>query len=83
MNFRRSDFDVSNRINTTDPVCVKLEVVRIHKGLYQVDSPTVARAFDDLVRLYYGRYPGATSVLRGAVFGRITGMHAAGANALR
>ena len=27
MNFRRSDFDVTNRINTTDPVCVKLEVV--------------------------------------------------------
>src|SRR5436305_372085 len=26
MNFRRSDFDVTNRINTTDPVCVKLEV---------------------------------------------------------
>ena len=29
MNFRRSDFDVTNRINTTDPVCVQLEVVSI------------------------------------------------------
>ena len=29
MNFRRSEFDVTNRINTTDPVCVKLEVDRI------------------------------------------------------
>ena len=34
MNFRRSEFDVTNRINTTDPVCVKLEVARIHRTLY-------------------------------------------------
>ena len=27
--------------------------------------------------LYYGRYPGGTSVLRGAVFGRIAGARAA------
>ena len=33
MNFRRSEFDVTNRINTTDPVCVKLEVARIFKTL--------------------------------------------------
>jgi hypothetical protein len=58
MNFRRSDFDVTNRINTTDPVCVKLEVARIHKSLYRVDSPALERAFDDLVRLYFGQYPG-------------------------
>ena len=58
MNFRRSDFDVSNRINTTDPVCVKLEVTRIHRSLYHVDSPALTRAFDDLVRLYFGQYPG-------------------------
>jgi hypothetical protein len=58
MNFRRSDFDVSNRINTTDPVCVKLEVARIHRSLYQVDSPALGRAFDDLVRLYFGEFPG-------------------------
>ena len=30
--------------------------------------------------LYYGRYPGATSVLRGAVFGRRAGLHAARGN---
>jgi hypothetical protein len=58
MNFRRSDFDVSNRINTTDPVCVKLEVARIHKALYHVDSAALERAFDDLARLYHGQYPG-------------------------
>jgi hypothetical protein len=58
VNFRRSDFDVTNRINTTDPVCVKLEVARIYRSLYKVESPALNRAFDDLVRLYYGEYPG-------------------------
>ena len=31
----------------------------------------------ELIGLYYGTYPGATSVLRGAVFGRIAGQDAA------
>jgi tricarballylate dehydrogenase len=30
--------------------------------------------------LYYGTYTGATSVMRGAVFGRIAGSHAVTAN---
>ena len=30
-----------------------------------------------MIGLYYGTYTGATSVLRGAVFGRIAGQHAA------
>ena len=59
MNFRRSDFDVTNRINTTDPVCVKLEVVRIYRSLYSRNQvPTLNRAFDDMVALYRGHYPG-------------------------
>ena len=59
MSFRRSEFDVTNRINTTDPVCVKLEVVRIFRALYSRPQPvSLARAFDDLVRLYRGDYPG-------------------------
>jgi hypothetical protein len=59
MNFRRSDFDVTNRINTTDPVCVKLEVVRIFRSLYsRSQAPTLNRAFDDMVRLYRGQFPG-------------------------
>jgi len=60
VNFRRSDFDVSNRINTTDPVCVKLEVVRLYRALYHGESDALNRAFDDLVRLYFGEYPGYT-----------------------
>ncbi|HUQ29344.1 MAG TPA: HD domain-containing protein [Usitatibacter sp.] len=59
MNFRRSDFDVTNRINTTDPVCVKLEVVRIFRSLYSRNqAPTLNRAFDDMVALYRGYFPG-------------------------
>ncbi len=59
MNFRRSDFDVTNRINTTDPVCVKLEVIRIYESLYERNQPpTVGRAFDDMVALYRGHFAG-------------------------
>src|SRR3954466_4334598 len=59
MNFRRSEFDVTNRINTTDPVCVKLEVVRIFRALYsRPQAPVLSRAFDDLVHLYRGEHPG-------------------------
>jgi hypothetical protein len=59
MNFRRSEFDVTNRINTTDPVCVKLEVARLFRTLYSRNqAPTLSRAFDDVVRLYRGEYPG-------------------------
>jgi hypothetical protein len=59
MNFRRSEFDVSNRINTTDPVCVKLEVARIHRTLYpRAHASGLLQAFDDIVRLYRGEYPG-------------------------
>ncbi len=59
MNFRRSDFDVTNRINTTDPVCVKLEVIRIYRTRYaRNQAPILSRAFDDAVRLYRGEFPG-------------------------
>src|SRR5216110_460853 len=59
MNFRRSDFDVTNRVNTTDPVHVKLEVVRIFRALYvRNEAPALSTAFDDMVRLYRGEYSG-------------------------
>ena len=62
MNFRRSDFDVTNRINTTDPVCVKLEVVRIFRSLYSRNqAPILNHAFDDVVRMYRGQFPGYQS----------------------
>ena len=62
MNFRRSEFDVTNRINTTDPVCVKLEVARIFRSLYnRPQAPMLVQAFDDMVRLYRGEFPGYAS----------------------
>ena len=55
MQFRRNDFDVSNRINTTDPVCVKLEVTRIFRVLYSPSLPAALElAFDDLAAMYRG-----------------------------
>ena len=59
MSFRRSDFDVTNRINTTDPVCVKLEIARIFRTTYaRTHAPALMQAFDDMVRLYRGDFPG-------------------------
>ena len=43
------------------------------------DGETIPRLYaaGETIGLYYGSYAGATSVLRGAVFGRIAGAHAA------
>jgi hypothetical protein len=59
MRFRRNDFDVTNRINTTDPASVKIEVFRIYRSLYaRAEPPALVRAFEDLTALYRGEYPG-------------------------
>jgi hypothetical protein len=56
---RRNDYDVTNRINTTDPQVVSEAVCRIYQELYQQDKPRdVAQAFTDLAHLYHGEYPG-------------------------
>lgn len=58
MEYRRNDFDVSNRVNTTDPVSVRLEVGRIHRSLYpDADSPAFLKAYDDATALYRGQHP--------------------------
>jgi hypothetical protein len=58
MRYRRSEFDVTDRINTTDPVCVKLEVERLHRALYPGVPPGVLdRAFDDIAARYRGEHP--------------------------
>jgi len=56
---RRNDYDVTNRINTTDPQFVSQEVCRIYQELYQQDTArNLPQAFNDLARLYRGEYPG-------------------------
>ena len=56
---RRSEYDVSDSICTTDPGEVGAEVLKLFRDLYD-GSPggkTIERAFDDLARLYLGKHP--------------------------
>lgn len=56
---RRNDYDVTNRVNTTDPQVVSEAVCRIYQDLYQRENPRdLAQAFTDQARLYRGEYPG-------------------------
>jgi hypothetical protein len=58
MQIRRNDFDVTNRIQTTDPQAVQREVHRLFRLLYPgAEHAAIERAFSDLVTLYEGRYP--------------------------
>ncbi len=54
---RRSDYDVSDSIRTTDPETVGREVARLYKGLYQQSSSgAIDQAFEDLSRVYEGAH---------------------------
>ena len=56
---RRNEFDVENRINTTDADAVSREVCKIYQDLYQSgDAGSINQAFTDVARLYRGEYPG-------------------------
>ena len=56
---RRSEYDITNQVNTTDPAAVNDEVRRVFLQLYP-DAPTalMSRAFADCARLYRGEYFG-------------------------
>ena len=56
---RRNEFDVTNRIDTTDEGAVSRAVCGIYQDLYQRDDPgNILQAFDDVSLLYRGEYPG-------------------------
>ncbi len=56
---RRSDFDVTDLVRTTDPISVGDEVSRIYDELYQRSTAAeLSRPFADASRLYAGAYPG-------------------------
>jgi len=56
---RRNDYDVTNRVNTTDPQDVSQEICRIYQDLYQQSTPQkLDVAFSDLSRLYRGEHAG-------------------------
>ena len=59
MSYRGNDYDVSSRINTTDPQIVNDEIDRIYLDLYP-SAPTgqLDHAFRDLTQLYRGEFPG-------------------------
>jgi hypothetical protein len=58
MAHRRNEFDVTNRVNTTDTREVCAAVCRIYEHLYQRDSdPVLRQAFRDFERLYRGEHP--------------------------
>ena len=55
---RRSDFDITDRIRTTDPIEVGDEVMRLYRGLYPGGKTRpIERAFKDLSGLYHGKHP--------------------------
>ena len=57
--YRRNEYDVANRINTTDPDQVSTEVCGIYETLYQQDRPAnMSQAFRDLALLYRGELAG-------------------------
>ena len=56
---RRNDYDITNRIQTTDPHAVKAEVIRLFRHLYPDIAPdAMGRAFADVESMYLGEHPG-------------------------
>lgn len=55
---RRSDFDITDKIRTTDAIEVCDEVVRLFRGLYRSgDARPMVRAFGDMSKMYHGKHP--------------------------
>ena len=56
---RRSEYDVTDRIRTTDTAAVEAEVLALYLSQYPRASPRrIKRAFSDLRRMYEGADPG-------------------------
>ena len=57
---RRSEFDVTNQIQVTEPASVADYVLRLYKDTYGTSAAAgiIARAFSDSADLFRGRYPG-------------------------
>ena len=55
---RRNEYDVTDRVKTTDSGDVAAAVCRIYRDLYQrADAGNLVQAFEDLTRLYRGEHP--------------------------
>lgn len=58
--YRRSEFDVTNAVNTTEPLSVTREVCRIFLDLYGEEQAAwrIRQSFADVADMYQGRHPG-------------------------
>ena len=55
---RRAEYDITDKVRTTDPIEVSAEVLRLFRRLYPgKESPQVERAFKDMAQLYRGEHP--------------------------
>ncbi len=55
---RRSDYDITDKIRTTDPIEVSDHVASLFNGLYpDANSRPMRRAFEDLSQMYHGKHP--------------------------
>lgn len=55
---RRSDFDITDKIRTTDPIKVCDHVTGLFSKLYpDGNSRPMRRAFEDLSQMYHGKHP--------------------------
>jgi len=57
---RRSEFDVTNQVQVTEPASVADHVIRLYKSTYgnSRSADIIARAFSDSADLFRGQYPG-------------------------
>jgi len=56
---RRAKFDVTNRVDTTDPASVSYQIAKIYGQLYGKELPSgLLAVFADVGRLYNGEFPG-------------------------
>ena len=59
LDHRSAKFDVTNQVDTTEPVSVSFEVAQIYERLYRREFPSaVVRVFADVGRMYRGEFPG-------------------------
>ena len=59
LEYRRARYDVTNQVDTTDPVSVSFEVAKVYERLYRREFPSAAlRVFADVGRMYRGEFPG-------------------------
>ncbi len=55
---RRSDFDITDKVRTTDPIDVLDQVLLLFRKLFPDGSPrALERGFADMSRMYHGKHP--------------------------